>query len=95
MSTTGRLKAAASPALAATGGLLTGVAIRNALHHGHAWPWLAPVALVAWAASFALIWVPYRIKRRGLLRERAILLRLQAELNSMITRTSDGNGDKP
>lgn len=78
------IKRSASPALAAIGGLILGSAIRNAIHHGHSWPLLAGIGAVLFAAAFAVHWVPYRIERRKLLRERAILLGMQAGLNDMV-----------
>jgi hypothetical protein len=78
------IKRSASPALAAIGGLCLGQAIRNAIHHGQAWPLLAGVGAVAFAASIAVYWVPYRIERRKLLRQRDTLLWMQGQMNDMV-----------
>lgn len=79
-----RLAATATSALFAAGGLLSGMAVRNLLHHGHTWPWLLAAGLTGWAGGFAALWLPYLAERRRLLGARSVLLRLRGELPQMV-----------
>jgi hypothetical protein len=73
-----------TPVLTVTGGLLTGNAIRDALHHGHSWPLLGSLAAAAWTGAALSLWLPYLAERRSLLRQRAFLLRMRDEVPGMV-----------
>lgn len=72
-----------SGVFAVAAGLAAGVAIRNAIH-GESWLILAAVSAGCWAVSFLLRYVPYRIERNSLLRQRAIRLAMRDEMDSIV-----------
>lgn len=84
MSALGRIPRYASPALSVAGGLILGLAIRDAIHHDRSWLLLLAVGAGVFLAGQLVLWVPYLIVRRRLLRRRDYLLRMRDEVPAMV-----------